>query len=162
MPLVFATICHAAGFEADDPPLAIAPVVDAGIAVVAADIGSAVGAGEFGTAGHNGSVAVDPHFQIAEVQARNMDGAGSAHREEIGLGFEGAISSDAEVVVGQQVLHHRHVGVEQGAAPVLLKVLNLLVLPCVIAMRKRDGDRQSIGVGSAEQNTTDEHGFADF
>ncbi len=48
--MLFALVCvvDAAGFEADDLPLAIAAVIDAGVAVFAADIAGSVGAFEVG------------------------------------------------------------------------------------------------------------------
>src|SRR5580698_5962887 len=96
----FAVVCvvDVAGFEADDLPLAEAPVIDAGIAVFAADAACAVGAFEVGARGDDGGVAVDADFEVVDIERGDVQGAGAAQSERFGLGFDGAAGADADVV----------------------------------------------------------------
>ncbi len=60
-------VVDAAGFEADDLPLAEAAVVDTGVAVFAADAAGAVCALEVGAGGNDGGIAIDADLEVVEV-----------------------------------------------------------------------------------------------
>src|SRR5271154_265734 len=74
----FVRVVDAAGLEADDLPLAVAAVVDAGVAVLSADIAGSVGAFEGGLGGYNGRIAVDADFEVVQVEGGDVEGAGTA------------------------------------------------------------------------------------
>jgi hypothetical protein len=124
----FVGVVDAAGFEADDLPLAKATVVDAGVAVLAADVAGSVGACQVGAGGDDGGVAVDADLEVVEIEGGDVEGSGAAQGDGFGLGFDGPAGADANVVVGQEPVHDGHVIAQLSVAPLHFKRFYFLVL----------------------------------
>jgi hypothetical protein len=120
-------VVDAAGFKADDLPLAEAAVVDAGVAVFAADAAGAVCALEVGAGGDDGGIAVDADLEVVEIERGDVEGASAAQGQGLGLGLDDTASADADIVVGEEAIHNGYVIAQLSIPPLHFQRFYLFV-----------------------------------
>jgi hypothetical protein len=140
-------------FEVGDSPYAASQaLVDAGVAVGAVEgfvVGSAF---DLGQAGDDGDVADELDAGVVDVEPGKFELAIAHVIELLGLGEDLAAGVDAEVVVGEQLIHGGNVVGESRLLPFMLEgddlgALDMLVfaVPTILRGGERKGGHQERG-----------------
>jgi len=111
----------------DLPDAAGQMLVDAGVAVAAVErviVGEAL---DVGQRSDDGYLTAQLDVEVGEVEAGNGGGAGAHTVELLGLGEDVAVGGDAEVVVGEKLVHCDDVVGELGGAPLAFERDDLVV-----------------------------------
>ena len=144
-------VVHAAGFEAHNFPLPKAMVVDTRVPILAADVTLAVGSLKVCARSNDGRIAIDANLEIIDFKRLNAHRSGFAKSQGLSLGFHGSVRADADVIVGQQVVHLGHVVGNDRLAPLLLQSFDLFVNGVIFVVRQR-----KCRMGQYQANSRDE------
>ncbi len=123
----FAGRPNPAGLEAHNLPLASRiSHINAGIAKTAVEIALNVRPFHICQRGDHRGRSVEAHLAIGDVELRDTRAAGAEVGERLFLCLESTGGSNGHVVVGQQGVHRRGVSLQDGIAPDLFKLVDLM------------------------------------
>jgi hypothetical protein len=101
--LIFRAISRdPAGLKAYNFPLTIPVAINPGIPEPSADIAIAILPYQISLRSNHGRIPVNPYLDIAQIELGDTQCPATSSRQFIRLGFQGAISANPEVIVGEQ------------------------------------------------------------
>jgi len=124
---MLAGLDDAAGLEAHDLPCALRIAnVDAGVAVTAGEVAFRRGGLHIGKRGNDGGAAVKANLAVEEVEGGDVEFAGADNGKGLFLGLQHSRRRDGHVVVGHERAQSGGIAFEEGGAPSLFKLVDLV------------------------------------
>ena len=115
-------------FKVGDLPAVVGQVlIDAGVAIAAVQGTVIVETLDVSQRGDDRYLTTELDVEVGEVEAGDGDSAGAHTVELLGLGEDVAVGSDAEIVVGEELVHGDDVVRKLGSAPLVLECDDLVV-----------------------------------